>query len=111
MHESSTSRIQVENYHYLLAQVQLLCNQVDIDYSSVLHQYKYCLNRLPTNTLQGIAYQILTNLHVDSQHTPFHNNVKRCRKSAWRDLTPNVLRRKDQVTMQYHHSTKDKKRR
>ena len=111
VHESLASKILVEDHHHLLTQVQVLFNNTEIESSSVLQQYRHRLHRLPTETLRGVAYQLLSDLNIDSHDTPFHNDIKKNCKSPWRDLTPEVLIRRDQATIQRHHRTRDNKRR
>ena len=77
VYESMASKIKVEDYHNLLMQVSMLFTQVEINTSSVLQQYKHRLNSLSTDTLRGVAYQLLSNLNVGSHQTPFHNDIMR----------------------------------
>ena len=69
------SKIKVEDHYNLLLEVRMLFTQVEISASSVLQQYKHRLNSLSTKTLRGIAYQLLSNLNVDSHQTLFHNDI------------------------------------
>ena len=110
VHESLASKILVEDHHHLLTQVQVLFNNTEIESSSVLQQYRHHLHRLPTETLRGVAYQLLSDLNIDSYDTPFHNDIKKNCKSPWRDLTPEVLIRRDQATIQCHRRMRDNKR-
>ena len=80
----------------------MLFTQVEISVSSVLQQYKHRLNSLSTDTLRGVAYQLLFNLNVDSHQTPFHNNIMRNKTSTWRELTPEIIQRRDQATKKLH---------
>ena len=91
VHESLTSNIRVEDHHHLLQQARILFNQAEIDASIILHQYKHRLHCLPTETLRGIAHQLLSDLGVDGSATPFHNDMNRKREGAWRPLTPEVV--------------------
>ena len=50
-------------------------NQVPINNTSVFHQYKNKLNKVNTETLRGIAYELLSHIGINSYHTPFHNNI------------------------------------
>ena len=85
------SKIRVEDYCSLLNQVAALYNEVDIYDSSVLHQYKNKLHKVNTETLRGIAYELLSHLGIDSYHTPFHNDIYKALDSKRRDLTPSII--------------------
>ena len=111
VHESMASKIKIEDHHNLLVQVSKLFTQVEINASSVLLQYKHRLNSLPTETLRGIAYQLLSNLNVDSHQTPFHNDILRNKTSTWRELTPEIIQRRDQATMRRYQQLVTRKRR
>ena len=89
------SKIKVEDYHNLLMQVSKLFTQVEINVSSILQQYKHRLNSLSTEILRGIAYQLLSDLNVDSHQTPFHNNIMKNKTSTWRELTREIILRRD----------------
>ena len=109
VHESLASKIQVEDYHHLLTQVKVLFHRTEIESSSVLHQHGNRMNRLSTETSRGVAYQLLSDLNADGLNTPFCNDVQRNRKNAQRDLSPEVLMRRDQATIQRHHRGRDSK--
>ena len=111
VHESMASKIKIEEHHNLLVQVSKLFTQVEINASSVLLQYKHRLNSLPTETLRGVAYQLLSNLNVDSHQTPFHNDILRTKTSTWRELTPEIIQRRDQATMRRYQQLVTRKRR
>ena len=110
VHESMASSIKVEDHHYLLMQVRTLFNQIELSPSSILHQYKHRLHHLPTETLRGITYQLLTDLNVDSHETLFHNDIKKQNKRPWRKLTPATLLMRDQATRNLHQRSITKKR-
>ena len=98
VHESMASKIKVEDHHNLLMQVSKLFTQVEINVLSVLQQYKHRLNSLSTYTLRGVVYQLLSNLNVNSHQTLFHNDIIRNKTSTWRELTPEIIQRRDQAT-------------
>ena len=51
-------------------------------------------------------------MNVDSHLTPFHNNLKRQNRGIQRDLSSDVIRRRDQATIrQYRQAEKRKRRR
>ena len=77
--------------------MQVLFQQADVDAPNILYQCEHRLHRLSTETLRGIACQLLSNLGVDGTTMPFHNNIDRQHKRAWRLLTPEVVRRRDQA--------------
>ena len=99
VHESMASKVKIEDHHNLLVQVNKLFTQVEINASSVLLQYKHRLNSLPTETLRGVAYQLLSNLNIDSHQTLFHNDILRNKTSTWKELTPEIIHRRDQAMM------------
>ena len=111
VHESLSSNIQIEDHHHLLQQVRLLFQQADVEVSNVLHQYKHRLHCLSTETLRGIAYQLLSDLGVDSTATPFHTDIDKKNKRVWRSLTPEVVLQRDQATVRRHQQMKRNKRR
>ena len=85
------SNIRVEDHYSLLNQVRELYREVDINNTSVLHQYKNNLHKVNTDTLQGIAYELLSYLGIDCHHTPFHNDIYKVLGSKRRDLTPSII--------------------
>ena len=91
VYESMTSKIKVEDHHNLLIQVSKLFTQVEINASSVLQQYKHRLHSLSTDILRGIAYQLLSDLNVNSHQTPFYNDIMKNKTSTWRELTPEII--------------------
>ena len=95
VHESLASKVQVEDHHHLLAQVRFLFNQTEIESASVLQQYRHQLNRLSIEILRGVAYQLLSDLNIDGLNTPFHTDIQKNRKSPWKDLSPEILIRRD----------------
>ena len=92
------SRIKVEDYCNLLCQVKQLYQQVDINTSSVLYQYKYKLNNTSTETLRGIAYELLSTLNIDSQQTPFHSDICNPRSRQRRKLSSYIIYLRDKAT-------------
>ena len=110
VHESLTSKVQIEDHHHLLHQVRLLFHHTDISISPVLHQYKYRLHSLPTETLRGVAYQLLSDLGIDSTNTPFHNDINKSRVKVWRPITPEIVRNRDQATLRRYRQTHRNKR-
>ena len=96
------SKIRVEDHYSLLNQVAVLYNEVDIYNSSVLHQYKNKLHKVNTETLQGIAYELLSHLGIDSHHTLFYNDIYKAPGSKRRDLTPSIILQRDQATARRH---------
>ena len=87
----------------------MLFGQVEISASSPLYQYKHKLNHISTETLRGIAYELLSGMNVDSYLTPFHNNLKRQNRGIRRDLSSDVIRRRDQATIRQHQQTERRK--
>ena len=85
------SKIRVEDHCSLLNQVAALYSEVDIYNSSVLHQYKNKLYIVNTETLRGIAYELLSHLGIDSYYTLFHNDIYKAPGSKRRDLTPSII--------------------
>ena len=110
VHESLASNTQVEDHHHLLQQLRVLFQQADIEASNVLCQCKHRLHRLSTETLRGIACQLLSDLGVDSTTTPFHADIASTNKRPWRSLTPEVMLRRDQATVRRHQRIKQNKR-
>ena len=83
--------------HYnLLLQVKQLYNLVEIEETNAAQQCRYKLNKNSFETLRGIAYELLSQLNVDSQQTPYHNNLHR-KHNLRRDLTPDIIRLRDQA--------------
>ena len=111
VHESMASKVKIEDHHNLLIQVNKLFTQVEINASSVHLQYKHRLHSLPTETLRGVAYQLLTNLNVDSHQTLFHNDILRAKTRTWRELTPEIIHGRDQATMRRYQQSGTRKRR
>ena len=110
-HERVASRIKVEDHYSLLVQVKTLFSQVVINNRNVLHQCKHRLRYLSTETLRGIAYQLLADLNVDSHIAPFHADaIKNC-KRPWRELTPAIILRRDLAAKKRHHCSQVSKRR
>ena len=85
------SKIRVEDHYILLNQVEESYRKVNINNTSILHQYKNKLHKVNTETLQGIAYKLPSHLGIDSHHTPFHNNIYKTPASQRRDLTPSII--------------------
>ena len=92
------SKIRVEDHGILLNQVKELYNQVPINNTSILHQYKNKLNKVNTETLRGIAYELLSHIGINSHHTPFHNNIRKTPSSQRRDLTLSIIHQRDLAT-------------
>ena len=111
VYESMASKIKIKDHYNLLVQVSKLFTQVEINASSMLLQYKHRLNSLPTEKLRGVAYQLLSNLNVDSHQTPFHNDILRNKISTQRELTPEIIQRRDQATMRCYQQSGTRKRR
>ena len=98
VNESMMSKIRVEDHCILLNQVAELYREVNINNTSNLHQYKNKLHKVNTETLWGIAYDLLSHLGIDSYHTLFHNNIYKTLASQRRDLTPSIILQRDQAT-------------
>ena len=96
------SKIRVEDHCSLLNQVAVLYNEVDIYDSSVLHQYKNKLNKVNTETLRGIAYELLLYIGINSHHTSFHNDICKTPSSQRKDLTPSIIHQRDLATARRH---------
>ena len=92
------SKIRVEDHGILLNQVKELYNQVSINNTSILHQYKNKLNKVNTEILRGIAYELLSHIGINSHHTPFHNDIHKTPSSQRRDLTPSMIHQRDLAT-------------
>ena len=105
------SKIKVEDDHNLLMQVSTLFTQVEINKSSILQQYKHRLNSLSTETLRGVVYQLLFDLNVDSYQTLFHNNIMKNKTSTWRELTLEIIQRRDQAMKKCHQQLGTRKQR
>ena len=99
------SKIRVEDYCILLNQVAELYYKVNINNTSILHQYKNKLYKVNTETLRDIAYELLLYLGIDSYHTPFHNDIYKAPGSKRRDLTPSIILQQDQATARRHQQT------
>ena len=99
------SKIKVEDHCSLLNQVAALYHEVDINNTSVLHQYKNKLHKVNTKTLRGIAYELLSLLGIDSYHTLFHNDIYKAPGSNRRDLMPSIILQQDQATARRHQQT------
>ena len=110
VHECMLSKVRVEDHCNLLNQVKQLYQQLDISPSSVLHQYKYKLNNINTETLRGIAYKLLSTMNVDSSQTLFHSDLRRSPYSTRRELTSSALLRRDQATARRHDLVTTRKR-
>ena len=96
------SKIRVEDYGILLNQVKELYNQVPINNTSVLHQYKNKLNKVNTEILRGIAYELLLHMGINSYHTLFHNDIHKTPSSQRTDLTPSIIHQRDLATARRH---------
>ena len=96
------SKIRVEDHCILLNQVEELYCKVNINNTSVLHQYKNKLNKVNTETLRGIAYELLSHLGINSHHTLFYNDIYKTLASQRRDLIPSIIRQRDQATTRRH---------
>ena len=92
------SKIRVEDHCILLNQVAELYYEIDINNTSVLHQYKNKLHKVNTETLQGIAYELLSYLGINSYYTLFNNNIYKTLASQRRDLMPSIILQQDQAT-------------
>ena len=105
------SRIKVEDHYSLLVQIKTLFSQVAINDRNALHQYKHRLHYLSTETLRGIAYQLLADLNVDSHIALFHaDTIKNC-KRPWRELTPAIILRRDLAAKKRHYHSQVSERR
>ena len=96
------SKIRIEDHGILLNQVKELYNQVPINNTSILHQYKNKLNKVNTKILRGIAYELLSHLGINSHYTLFYNDIYKTLASQRRDLIPSIIRQRDQATTRRH---------
>ena len=96
------SKIRVENHCILLNQVKELHNQVTVNNTSILHQHKNKLNKVNTETLRGIAHELLSYIRIDSHYTPFHNDIYETPSSQRRDLIPSIINERDLATARRH---------
>ena len=55
-------------------QVKELFNEVDVELTSVLHKHKWSLNKLSTEALRGVVYELLASIGVDTRYSCFHND-------------------------------------
>ena len=85
------SKIRVEDHCILLNQVTDLYSEVNINNTSILYHYKNKLHKVNTETLQGIAYELLSHLGIDSYHTPFHDDIYKTPASQRRDIMPSII--------------------
>ena len=102
VNENMMSKIRVEDHYILLNQVAELYREVDINNTSVLHQYKNKLHKVNTETLRGIVYELLSYLGIDSHYTLFHNDIYKAPGSKRRDLMPSIILQRDQATARRH---------
>ena len=75
VHERLALNAQAEDHQHLLQHAQVLFQQADVNAPNILYQCKHRSHRLLTETLRGIACQLLSNLGADSTTTPFHNDI------------------------------------
>ena len=99
------SKIRVEDHCILLNQVADLYSEININNTSVLHQHKNKLYKVNTETLRGIAHELLSHLGINSHHTPFHNDIRKTLSSQRRDLTSSMIRQRDLATTRRHQQT------
>ena len=62
MHESTLSKVRIEDYYTLLAQVKRICRNYEFNILSILMQYADKLLSLLTKTLQGILCEVYSSL-------------------------------------------------
>ena len=111
VNESLLSKIRVEDCNNLLLRVKDLCNQVEIESTSVLHQHKCRLHKVSMETLRGIACELLTHLGIEARQSSFHNDPLTHPSSKLKALTSTVLIMRDEATPRRHHqANKNKKR-
>ena len=104
------SKVRVEDHCNLLNQVKKLYLQSDISPSSILHQCKYKLNKVNTETLRGMSHELLSTTNVDSSQTLFHSDLRRSPSSTRRQLTSSALLCRDQATARRHDLATTRKR-
>ena len=110
VNESLISKVRIEDHCTLLNQAKELYNQVSLNAANVLHQCKHRLNKVSTETLRGIAYELLSILGVDSQRTYFHTNLHKSPKDRRQELNPETLHQRDLVTVRQHKQSRNNKR-
>ena len=93
-------------------QVKKLCDQVDIEQTSMLHTHKNSLNKVNTETLRGVVQELLTSIGVDTRHSRFYNDPSKYSRSRRCELDPTVLSMRDKATARrYDRITKEKRQR
>ena len=98
VNECLLSKIRVEDHNNLLLRVKDLCNQVEIESTSVLYQHKHRLHEVSTETLRGIVHKLLTHLGIEARRLSFHNDSLTHPSSKQKALTSMVLIMRDEVT-------------
>ena len=111
VNECLLSKIRVEDCNNLLLRVKDLCNEVEIESTSVLHQCKCRLHKVSTKTLSGIVHELLAHLGIDARRSSFHNDPLSHPSSKRKALTSTVLIIRDEATAKRHDwANKNKKR-
>ena len=110
VNESLISKVRIEDHCTLLNQVKELYNQVNLSATSVLHQHKHRLNKVSTETLRGIACELLSILGVDSQRTYFHTDLHKSPKDRRQELNPGTLHQRDLATERRCKQSRNNKR-
>ena len=83
---------------------------MDLNAANVLHQYEYRLNKVSTETLRGIAYELLSILRVDSQRSFFHADLHKRPKDQRQELNPETLHQRDLATARLCKQSRNNKR-
>ena len=110
VNESLISKIRVEDHCHLLCCVKRPRTQVNISNTSVMHKCKHRLNKANTETLRGVAHELLSHLRVNSQQTQFYTNLQKNSNARRRELVPSLLRQIDFATARRCKQTVNSKR-
>ena len=83
---------------------------MNLNTTNVLHQHKHRLNKVSTETLKGIAYELLSILGVDSQRTYFYTDIHKSPKDRRQELNPGMLYQRDLATERQNEQSSNNKR-
>ena len=68
------------------------------------------MNKVNTETLRGVACELLSHIGVNSQQTQFHTDLQKHPNARRHELTPSLLRQRDLATARRHKQAVDRKR-
>ena len=83
---------------------------MNLNATNVLHQREHRLNKVSTETLRGIAHELLSILGVHSQRTYFHTDLHKSPKTRRQELNPRTLHQRDLATARWHEQSRNNKR-